>query len=235
MLLAAAVDSRQIMGVNAWLKPIKFAVSIAIYAWTIAWFLPYPDVSPRVKRTIAGGITLAMLVEIACITLQAGRGTTSHYNVSSVINIIVFNLMGTFIFVNTLLAAWLLVLSFTRIRIGVLSPAYLWGIRLGLLIFVGGSIEGAVMIGNMAHSIGVPDGGPGLPIVNWSTRGGDLRAAHALGLHALQLLPLAGWWIDRRVPPHRAIRLMAAVAAVYILAFTGILWLALAGRPLLAV
>jgi len=38
MLVAATVDTRQVLGLNAWIKPIKFAASITIYLWTLAWF-----------------------------------------------------------------------------------------------------------------------------------------------------------------------------------------------------
>ena len=67
--------------------------------------------------------------------------------------------------------------------------------------------------------------------MNWSTGGGDLRAAHFFGLHALQVLPLLGFWIDRRSASAAWVRV---AAAAYFLIYAVVLAQALAGRPLLA-
>jgi hypothetical protein len=98
--------------------------------------------------------------------------------------------MGLFILLNTVFAGWLLVL-WMRTSAG-LESVVVWGIRLGLLVLLVGSIEGVRMVLHGGHTVGAPDGSPGLPFVNWSTRYGDLRIAHFFALHALQIFPLIG-------------------------------------------
>ena len=235
MLAVAPFDHRLVMGLNLWVKPMKFAISIAIYLWTLAWFLKYLPGPRWARQAIRWGASIAMTAEILCIGLQAARGTTSHYNNSTPFNTAVFATMAFMILVNTLVAAFVLLLFLLR-RVE-LAPAYRWGIRLGLLVFVVGSLEGMVMIFHNAHTVGLLDGGPGLPLVNWSTRAGDLRIAHLLGLHALQILPLAGYWVSGWKTALPAGRQVACVF-VFFLAYAGItiflFWQALHGRPLIS-
>jgi hypothetical protein len=213
MLVVLPFDSRLVMGINPWIKPIKFAISITIYVWTIAWLLECLRLPSWTRRIISWGSSISMLTEIACITAQAARGRTSHYNVNTSLDAAIFTIMGGMIALNSVLALVLLILFFIG-RYDAPCP-YLWGIRSGLVIFLAASAIGGVMIAHGAHAVGVKDGGPGLPIVNWSTSGGDLRVAHFLGLHALQVLPMVGFLIGR----HK--RWAISQKTAYVLAFSG--------------
>jgi len=231
-VVGLAVDDRVLLGVNPWLKPLKFALSITIYVWTVAWLLG--DVragAPTLARVISVGTSAAMLFEIACIALQSLRGTTSHFNERTAFDSGIFGLMGTMILLNTLLAAALLLAYFTAPP-GLPRP-YLWAVRLGLVLFLCGSGVGGMMVSRRAHAVGVPDGGAGLPLVNWSTKGGDLRVAHALGLHTLQILPLAAWalLLAGRLSGPQQTAVVFGLAAVLALAMIAVLRQALAGQP----
>jgi len=231
-LIAMAVDDRLILGINPWIKPTKFLLSVGIYLVTFAWMIPRVHGAERSKAVIAWGVLIVMSGEIVAILMQAARGTTSHFNVASLFDAVVFQAMGVMILINTGLVAWLLML-FMR------SPepmprAQLAGIRLGLLLFLIGGLEGGMMIAANAHAVGVPDGGPGLPFVNWSTEGGDLRAAHFVGLHALQALPILGWFLSRT--SHDAgVTTVRVVAAAWGVWFAGLTALAVWGVPLIGV
>ncbi|TDN38119.1 hypothetical protein E4631_23650 [Hymenobacter sp. UV11] len=225
------LDQRHVTGALVWLKPLKFALSGLAYTWTLAWLLAdLPAPAQRSVRRLSGAVALSMVVEIVIIFMQAGRGVSSHYNVSSPVNGLLFSLMGIFILVNTAMTIWAVYLAWRYRPHG--SAGYVWGLRLGLLVFLVGSALGGFMIHQMQHTVGAPDGGPGLPGLGWSTVAGDVRTAHFLGMHALQALPLLGWALGRRVP-RRAALLTGVGAALYVAAVAGLLAQALAGRPLL--
>ena len=196
MLVIAPFDSRTVTGVNPWIKPIKFAASIGIYLWTVAWLLGYLSRPRWAIYTIRWGIALTFVVEIFCIVIQAARGTTSHWNSATTFDGVLWSAMSIGIQINALLEILLLSLFF--LRPPQIPKVYLWSIRLGIIVFlVLGSAPGFVMVFSGGHTVGAPDGGPGLPAVNWSTRAGDLRIAHILGLHGLQILPLVGYGLTR--------------------------------------
>jgi hypothetical protein len=232
-LALSLVDTRTILGIDPWIKPMKFFSSVAIFLWTMAWFMPEADRRHARRLTvIRWTMVVTMVGELALISLQSARGTTSHFNISTPLNAIVFQAMGTMIVANSIAVA--VFLFSLRADVPPARAGYLRGLRLGLLIFVIGSLEGFMMVANQAHTVPRPDGGPGLPFVNWSTTGGDLRVAHFLALHALQLLPLAGYLLDRGWPAAPAVRArgVSVIAFVWAVAVAVVLWQAAAGRPL---
>jgi hypothetical protein len=101
MLVVSPFDSRLVMGINPWIKPIKFAISITIYVWTVAWLLEYLLLRSWTQRIISWGISVSMLTEIACIIAQAARGTTSHYNVNTPLDAAIFSTLGSMIALNS--------------------------------------------------------------------------------------------------------------------------------------
>jgi hypothetical protein len=200
------LDDRELVGVPIWLKPFKFSVSIAIYTTTIAWLLSLLDRRQRLGWWLGTVISTAMIGEMVIIVGQAARGRQSHFNNQTPLDSTLFSVMGATIAIAWLCTAWLAVLLLIQ-RLP--DRANALAVRFGLLVGLGGMMVGFLMtlptkaqldvpegeaptiIG--AHSVGVADGGPGLPLVNWSTTGGDLRAGHFIGMHALQALPLLGF------------------------------------------
>ncbi len=234
-LIGLLVDPRAITGAPAWLKPAKFALSFALYAFTLTWLLGHVRGHPWLVRIVAALTALGLAVEMACIGVQAARGTTSHYNEATPFDAQLWSLMGMLIVViwaMNLLAALLL------LRQRLPDPAWAWSLRLGLLLTLIGTSTGYAMAGQGGHSVGVPDGGPGLPLLGWSTAGGDLRAPHFVGIHALQVMPLVGWYLTRRAPAWlgRAHRLLLVGTAA--LAHLGVvlllMWQALRGQSVVA-
>ena len=225
VLLISIGDSRLILGINPWIKPAKFLVSVTIFLWTVAWFMPDTANMPKARAFVRWVIGPAMIIEMICVIMQSARGVQSHFNHATPFDDAIFGVMGLTIAINTV--AMVVFLAIIRRDTPPQRAGYIWGIRLGVLIFLLASFEGAVIVMNDAHTVGAPDGGPGLPFVNWSTRYGDLRVAHFFGMHAMQLLPLIGFFANSR-------NLVIATSILWVAAMGGLLLMALNGQPLLA-
>jgi hypothetical protein len=245
------LDPRFITGAPAWLKPMKFAISISIYCFTLLWMLTFVRGHPRLVGLISWITAVALLVEMVIIAGAAAFGTTSHYNVSTPFHTAVWATMAVSIMLvwpMNLLAAVLLL--FQRMP----DPAFAWALRLGLVVSLVGMGVGFLMVSETptqeraadkaeieapiqgAHAVGVQDGGPGLPVTGWSTTGGDLRVPHFVGLHGLQTLPLFGYLLALFAPAwlHTSYRVaLVWTAGLSYLCLIGLLtWQALRGQPL---
>lgn len=183
----------EILGINAWIKPSKFLISTVLFVWTIGWYMHYLPEQSHVG--IFSWITiLIMSFELIYITYQAGIGQTSHFNVSSSFNATMWSLMGSLIGLMTLYLAFIGFLFFKN-SFSELPLAYVWAIRLGIVLFVIFAFEGYIMGSKMSHTVGASDGSTGIPFFNWSVEYGDLRIAHFVGMHALQVLPILAFYL----------------------------------------
>lgn len=197
------VDDRVLVGAPIWAKPFKFTVSLAAYGLTLAWMLTHLTRGRRASWWAGNVVVLTSLVEMTIITVQVVRGKRSHFNAATPLDTALFSVMGITIIV---LWAATLAIGILLLRASIADRAAAWAIRGGVLIALVGAGLGFLMTlpsaeqqaaGNLdtaevigAHSVGVPDGGPAMPLTGWSTTGGDLRAPHFVGMHALQLIPL---------------------------------------------
>ena len=230
-LVGLLVDPRQVTGLDVWAKPLKFSLSILLYSVTWAWLIAH---LPRWRRTahVAGTvIAVALIVEQALILGAAAAGTTSHFNVSTPLATGIWAAMAVSITV-LYVCTFLTTIAVFFLRLPTASTTF--AVRAGAVIALVGMGLAYLMTGPTpqqlddfqgiagAHTVGLPDGGPGLPLLGWSTVGGDLRIPHFVGMHALQLLPLfailLGWagrhWralADDRV----RLRLVIVAAVVY--------------------
>jgi hypothetical protein len=248
-VIGLAMDPRIITGAPAWLKPAKFAVSIAIYALTLAWIFSLIPQFARTRRIVGWTTAVTLVLEIVLICVQAFRGTTSHFNIGTPFDAAVFAMMGIAIVVQTISAVAVAVALW---RHSFADAALGWALRLGMVITIAGASTGGLMTrptslqldaaragGRMAvagaHTVGAPDGGPGLPGTGWSTTHGDVRVPHFVGLHAIQVLPVVALLLARRGVRERVrLRLTLTAAASYVTLFAILLSQALRGHPVLA-
>lgn len=194
VLVAMYFDQRQMLGINIWVKPAKFLVSTWLFLWTVGWLLSLVEAAAVSRGLVGGLMAVLMLGENLAICGQALRGERSHFNNSSAFNGAVFGVMGLMIAINTVALICLLYWFFSVPK--AMPAGALWGCRLGVLLAVLASVQGGYMAAFGAHTVGAAEGGPGLAVLNWSTTAGDLRISHFIGLHGLQLLPWAGFFLS---------------------------------------
>jgi hypothetical protein len=231
LAVLAVVDARVLLGAPLWFKPLKFAISLALYAATLAWMLG--QLRERTLQRTGWIVTAAAAIEMAVIVGQAAVGNRSHYNMDTPLSAALWSVMGV-----TIVVLWLatLAVALRFLRESGRDRSATTAIRLGLVVALIGLAEGFLMATAATHTVGAPDGGPGLPLLGWSTVGGDLRIAHFIGMHALQGLPLfaAALSVGHRFDEVTRVRLVQIAAAAWTGLVVLLTWQALRAQPLLA-
>ncbi|EMD23352.1 hypothetical protein [Amycolatopsis azurea] len=254
-VLAMLIDQRTLGGAPIWAKPFKFAVSGALYFFTWSWLV---SLLPKFRRTagwLANGLVVLFAAEYVLMVFQAVRVRASHFNYETPLDYVIFQVMG-----GMVATLWLINLALT---VGVMftrlpDRATTWAARIGAILGVIGLSVATLMSGPTpdqqaalaatgqsamigAHTVGLPDGGPGLPILGWSTVGGDLRIPHFIGLHGLQALPLialALGLLATRYPRLRDGVLRLRLVVIAGIGYAGLLalltWQALRGQSIVA-
>lgn len=234
MLLAFAlaaiglgVDERVLRGMNVWVKPMKFMLSVAVFAFTTAWFIGYLPAAQRSNRAVKAVVAMILAAgtfEVGYITLQAALGEASHYNVSDALHGALYTLMGIGAAVLTASQA-VLAWQLRRHRDPSVSVPYRSAVVIGLLLtFVLGTGLGFLLGGLQ------PPTAPAVPVFGWALTG-DLRPAHFLSIHAQQVLPLAGAAIAALNPKHGT-RWVAVVAVLYSTLTIGLAVYGMATHPM---
>ena len=243
------LDPRLVTGAPVWLKPAKFAASTGIFAFSIAWLFRYMTMNRALKRNLGLLLGFILMLEVGLIDLQAWRGVASHFDISSPVNSTIYAVMGTSIGV---LWATTIFLTVALFRQSFANAGWGSALRYGMLISVlGAGLSGfmlrptpeqsATMAQHVrpeyigAHTVGAPDGGPGIEPMGWSKQHGDLRIPHFFGLHALQILPLLALLIRRKslASAEQQTRMVLSTAVSYG-ALLGILtWQALRGQSII--
>jgi hypothetical protein len=229
-----ATDSRELLGVSVWEKPLKFLISATFYTTTFSWLYTFIEKGKGLASKMGKVIAIMLIVELVVIVGMASVGSTSHFNVSTPFNIAVWSLMATAISIVWVATFLLSTGLWNSQRMSAdLRLAVRWSIGLGLagmgIAFTMTPPQPQQVLPENwagvagAHTVGAADGGPGLPFLGWSTQAGDLRISHFLGLHALQVVPLIALVLSIVVANYfvrRAIIIGTAVAYALLIAFT---------------
>lgn len=231
----AMLDDRTLGGVGVWVKPLKFAIALALHFATLALLAQFLSPQNRQGRGFARLVSWSVgfaLFEIGYLSYQAARGRPSHFNFDTGFETGMYALMGVgatlLTVVPFVMGVWI-----RRQRDDDGSGTRL-GVLLGLLI---APVLTLIVTGYMSsvvysHSVGVAAGGDvGMPVVGWSRVTGDLRPSHFVALHALQIMPLAGAIADRVIPRHARVAVWG-VAALLTFATFALFAQALLAQPL---
>ena len=214
------LDPRLFNGVSVWEKPAKFFMSLAVLGLTVGWAVSLLQEKARGVSVATKILFLAGWIEMAYIVFRAGRGEGSHFYTATPLAAILYSIMGIFALALTVFSGfigWRIWLN----RDGqLMREAAGLGLMLGALL---ATLTAGYLSSMQGHWIGGDQtDATGLGFFHWSTTGGDLRVSHFIGLHAMQLMPIAAISGKRRVVYGVGLICILATVATFVMAINGV-------------
>ena len=230
--IGLVLDDRTLLGESVWVKPLKFGVAFTVYSGALAWLLTRLRRARRLGWWAGTVFAVAATVEVAAITMQAARGTFSHFNTSTDS----ITLLATQVFTNGVAVLFLVQLAIVALallqRDG--DRGLKRAVRAGLAMATFGMVVPVYFLATEVHQRTVVDAN-GREIVMYQGHGigeaGDFRVPHFVGLHAVQVL-LVVFFALRRMDENRRARLITLAALGYTGLLAFVTWQAASGQAL---
>jgi hypothetical protein len=231
---ARVLDESEANGVSVWDKPIKFSLSFLAFGPMLLWLFSRVT-STRIVRIGVGILGWSMVLEGTLIFMQSVRGVASHFNNTTPFNARVYSAMaagvGIFALAGTIVGFVSARKNLGSDAIGLATkiavPMMTFGavIAFAMTVPKPGQVEaGSKIVGS--HTVSGVDGGAGLPLLGWSTKVGDPRVPHFIGLHSLQFVPLIALLLvalNRRGTLRRSVRVQRQTVALFASGYGGLM------------
>jgi hypothetical protein len=219
--LVAAIDGAPWAGSVSWRKPVVFGLSFGVLACSTAWVLrelPYRRRWGWVPAGLLGGGAVA---EVAMITMQRWRGEASHFNAGTAFDEAIWAAMSRIVLLVALAVLMLLIWSLIEFAGGTAARIAVIAGLVGILA------SGYIGFGMAAQGEAVVEATGQVPEELLFGAAGSPKLAHALGMHALQVLAALVVVRARRTP----VWLMLVATGGYAAVFGAVTAAAYAGRP----
>ena len=197
------IDHRLLADEVLWIKPIKFEISLIIHFITLAVLASL--LSPNRRNSLSWKgmsylVVAAGLFEVLYIFLQAARGRESHFNNSTVIESVMYGLMGlgaVILVVGSFYLGCLLYREHQTKRNSILLLFSALGLIIGSVLTL--IIASYLSSGTTGYSIDENTKNViRMPIFSWYLDGKDLRIPHFFATHMMQIFPIYGLWLTRK-------------------------------------
>jgi hypothetical protein len=205
-----AVAGGSASGALSWRKPTTFGISFGLTTLTLGWVGAWLPVRPAVGWAAAGLLCAATAYEVAWVTVQHARGVPAHFNDTTPLDERLFIAGAVMVAIAIGVIAAMTLAAFVRTS----APAPMaLAVRWGLVGLLAAQATGVWML---LHGLALLDADADPTTQSMGTYGaaGSLKFAHAVPMHAIQVLAVLAWLLSRSGLPQRRQTQLVALAVV---------------------